>query len=105
MIFAAAIILYAIIFGMEKAQKVITPFVIHVLMAVGVLLFAGVGVVTMYLGGNYLGYNVLAENPVDGQHYGILLVELGVGITVTAVMLSIFFDFSDRLRIRSIEEK
>ncbi len=73
-------------------------------MAVGVLIYAGVGVLTMFLGGNFLGYNVLAHDPVHGQHYGILLVELGVGITVTAVMLSIFFDFSDRKRIQSIEE-
>jgi len=104
-IFAAAIILYAIIFGTERAHKVISPFVIHLLMSIGVLLFAGVGVATMILGGNYLGYNVLAHDPVHGQHYGILLVELGVGVTVTSVMLSIFFDFSDRKRIRTIEEQ
>ncbi len=104
-IFAAAIILYAIIFGTEKAQRVISPTVIHILMAVGVLIYAGVGVITMFLGGNFLGYNVLAHDPVHGQHYGILLVELGVGVTVTAVMLSIFFDFSDRKRIQSIEEQ
>ena len=43
--------------------------------ALGVLIFAGVGVVTMLLGHNYLGYNALAPDPAHaehGQHYGIL---------------------------------
>ena len=100
-IFAAAIILYAIIFGTEKAQKIISPTLLHIIMSFGVLLFGGVGIVAMLSGGNYLGYGALADDPVHGQHLGIMLVELGVGITVTAVMLSIFFDFTDRKRVRS----
>ena len=63
-----------------------------------VLLFAGVGVVSMFLGANFLDYNVLAHDPVHGQHLGILLVELGVGLTVTFVMVTIFFTFAGRAR-------
>ncbi|NIN35090.1 MAG: cation:proton antiporter, partial [Gammaproteobacteria bacterium] len=66
-----------------------------------VLIYGGVGVATMLLGGNYLGYNYLAHDPVHGQHYGILLVELGVGVTVASVMLSVFYDFTDRKRLHS----
>jgi multicomponent Na+:H+ antiporter subunit B len=66
------------------------------LAAGGVLLYGGVGVVSMLNGGNFLDYNVLAGDPVAGQHLGILLVELGVGFTVTSVMVIIFFNFSDR---------
>jgi multicomponent Na+:H+ antiporter subunit B len=33
---------------------------------------------------------------VQGQHLGILLVELGVGITVTAAMIMLFFSFAGR---------
>ena len=99
-IFAAAFILYAIIFGMDRVQQIVRPRVLHTVMAVGVLVYAGVGVVTMLLGGNYLGYNALAHEPTHGQHMGIFLVELGVGITVAGVMLSIFFDFNDRVRTR-----
>ena len=50
----------------------------------------------MLLGGNFLDYNVLSHDPVHGQHLGILLVELGVGITVASVMISLFFKFSWR---------
>jgi len=37
---------------------------------------------------------VLAAHPVAGQHLGILLVELGVGLTVTAVMIVLFYAFT-----------
>jgi multicomponent Na+:H+ antiporter subunit B len=62
-----------------------------------VLIYAGVGIVTMVLGYNFLDYNALAHDPVHGQHYGILLVELGVGITVAAVMMNMFFKFTWRI--------
>jgi len=95
-IFAAAIILYTLLFGLRKAEKVFTRRRLEVLVASGVLLYGLVGVTSIALGGNFLDYNVLAEKSLDGQHLGILLVELGVGFTVTAVMTSLFFLFAGR---------
>jgi len=95
-IFAVAIILYSLVFGLEDALAVAPPGVLKTLSCTGVLIYAAVGVETVILGGNYLDYNVLAESAVAGQHLGILLVELGVGITVASVMLLIFFAFSGR---------
>ncbi|MFQ5994380.1 MAG: Na(+)/H(+) antiporter subunit B [Acidiferrobacterales bacterium] len=97
-IFGAGFILYALIFGVDTASKVARPGVVRVLVALGVLIFAGVGVVSLLLGGRYLDYSVLAHDPVRGQHLGIFLVELGVGITVAAVMITIFFAFAGRER-------
>ena len=98
-IFAAAIILYALIFGLDSAKAAVPPRVLEILAATGVLLYGGVGVVSMLKGGTYLDYNALdPAHPVHGQHLGILLVELGVGITVTAVMAAIFFAFAERGR-------
>ena len=97
-IFGAGIILYALIYGVENAQRVAPPGVVRVLVALGVLIFAGVGVVDLILGGNYLDYDVMAADPVAGQHIGIIAVELGVGITVAAVMMTIFFAFAGRER-------
>ena len=97
-IFGAGFILYALLYGVENASRVAPPAVLRVLVAFGVLLFAGVGVLGLLLGGNYLDYNVLAHDPVHGQHYGILLVEAGVGITVAAVMMTVFFAFAGRAR-------
>ena len=62
----------------------------------GLLLFAGVGAVTMLAGSDYLAYNALAQDPVAGQHLGILIVEFGVGVTVSAVMITIFLAFAGR---------
>ncbi|WP_280117332.1 Na(+)/H(+) antiporter subunit B [Shewanella aestuarii] len=95
-IFAAAIILYTMLFGLETAQKVFNPSLVQLLAAVGLLLYASVGVVSIINGANFLDYNVLADTSLDGQHIGILLIELGVGITVASVMLSIFFNFDAR---------
>lgn len=95
-IFGAAIILFTIIFGLSKAERVITPLFLRYMMAAGVLIYGGTGVIALLLGGNFLDYDALAHDPLHGQHYGIIAVELGVGVTVTAVMISIFFNFSGR---------
>jgi multicomponent Na+:H+ antiporter subunit B len=95
-IFAAGIILYTMLFGLSLTQKVIRPRVVETLTALGVFIYAGVGIVCIFLGGNYLDYDVLRHDPIHGQHLGILLVELGVGITVAAVMITLFFNFTWR---------
>ena len=94
-IFASAIILYALLHGTRRAEKVISLTVTKTFAAIGLLLYAGVGVVGMFLGGNFLDYNVLADDAVHGQHWGILIIELGVGITVAAVIISIFYAFAN----------
>ena len=103
-IFGSAFILYALIFGLESTKRVAPERVVIRLMALGVVIYAGVGVVGILLGGNYLDYNVLAHEPAHGQHYGILLVELGVGITVAATMIAIFYQFAGRSAWREGEE-
>jgi multicomponent Na+:H+ antiporter subunit B len=97
-IVAAAIILYGIIFGLPTARRVVPDWLVESMMASGVLLFAGVGVAGLALGGNYLDYFVLAADRVHGQHRGIFWVEAGVFITVAGVMLKIFYMFADRER-------
>ena len=97
-IFAAGIILYGLIFGLTNAQKAVPPGVVKILIASGVLLYAGVGVVGMLRGGEFLNYSVLQHDPVHGQHLGILLIEFGVGTTVAAVMIMIFYCFAGRGR-------
>ncbi len=93
-IFASGIILYSLIHGTKKAEKVISLKVAKTFSAIGLLLYASIGVEGILFGGNYLDYNVLADDPVHGQHWGILLIELGVGITVASVMISIFYAFA-----------
>lgn len=96
-IFSTAILLYALTYGLDAALKVIPETALKVGASIGVLLYAGVGIVSMLKGGNFLNYSVLAENPVTGQHIGIIIIELGVGITVASVMILLFFTFARRV--------
>ena len=97
-IFAAAVILYALIFDLGNAQRAIRPWVVNLLVPLGLLLYIGVGIATILKGGVFLEYGMLEHDPVHGQHLGILLVELGVGTTVAGVMLTIFYSFGEVVR-------
>ena len=77
-----------------RQREVVSDTVLRIVSALGVLLYAGVGVVNMVKGNNFLAYNNLAVDPVAGQHLGVLLVEAGVGMTVGAVVISLFVYFS-----------
>lgn len=95
-IIAVGIILYALVHGLDKTRRLIPEKAVRIGMSLGVLLYAGVGVVTLLLGAEFLNYNVLVANPLTGQHLGIFLIELGVGITVATVMIMIFYAFAGR---------
>lgn len=96
-IFASGFVLYGLVFGLDQAQRVVPRAALWSLVSLGLLLFLGLGVVTMLYGGAFLDYGVLAPgHPETGQHIGILLVEAGIGITVAAVMTTVFFGFASR---------
>ncbi len=118
-IFASALILYGLVFGLAELHKVAPPKVIEKMIALGLVIYAGTGLACVLLGGNFLDYNMLEHDflidlpsaidflPGDkphhflphGQHLGIFLVEFGVGITVTAVMTMIFYAFAGREQV------
>ena len=93
-IFASSFILYGIIYGIENLREVVHPSLIRRLAALGLLIYIGVGIVTVLNGGEFLNYNFLSEDPITGQHIGIILIELGVGITVASTMIILFYAFA-----------
>jgi len=95
---AAMVIFYSIIFGLEAAQQVFPPRIVELMVPSGVAIFAGVGVVGLLLGKNYLDYSPLMHDPAHGQHIGILLVEIGVFVTVSGTMVAIFYAIVGRGR-------
>jgi multicomponent Na+:H+ antiporter subunit B len=95
---AAAVIFYGIVYGLPAARRAVPDRVVEVMVAAGVLIYGGVGLAGILLGGNYLDYFVLAHDPVHGQHRGIFWVEVGVAVTVSGVMLKIFYLFAGRGR-------
>ncbi|MBU0752847.1 MAG: Na(+)/H(+) antiporter subunit B [Gammaproteobacteria bacterium] len=98
-ILAAAVIFYGLIYGLPLARRAVPDSLLEVLIAAGVLIYGGVGVIGMLLGGNFLDYFVLDSDPVHGQHRGIFWVEVGVAVTVSSVMLKIFYMFADRANL------
>ena len=95
-IFGAGFILYGVVFGLRAVQAVAPPPVVVMFACAGVLLYALVGVAGPMMGGNYLDYGVLLDDPVSGQHLGIILIELGVGLTVASTMTALFYAFAER---------
>jgi len=104
-IFAVAFILFGIVFGLEKVKLVFPEWLVHKFAALGVLLYAGTGIYSLLLGSTYLNYSAFTpDHPQHGQHMGILIVELGVGITVAAVMVAIYYAFAARPPVIRDEE-
>ncbi|MDG2143565.1 MAG: Na(+)/H(+) antiporter subunit B [Planctomycetota bacterium] len=90
-ILAAGFILYGLVWGKEELHRFVPRRVTDLLAAGGVLLYSGVGVATMALGGRFLDYSMFnADNKGDGEALGMLLIEYGVGITVCTVMITIY---------------
>jgi multicomponent Na+:H+ antiporter subunit B len=79
-----------------SAGLILYTLVLRLLASLGVLIYAGTGIVGLVLGGKYLEFSVLGSTRVAGQHLGIVVVELGVGMTVMSAMLLIFFAFAER---------
>ena len=93
-IIASAFILYSVVFGLEEGKRLLPEKINLFLLALGALIYGGVGIISMLLGETFLSYNILGTSAQSGQHIGILLVEFGVGLTVCNVMISLFNSFA-----------
>jgi len=97
-ILGASFILYLITHGLEEAKTRMSEMKAGLFSSFGVLIYSGIGLLCLILGGNYLDYGklsvVLKVIPAQARSLGILGVEIGVGIAVMAVMFSVFFDIS-----------
>jgi multicomponent Na+:H+ antiporter subunit B len=95
---AGTVILVAITFGLEAAQRIAPVPLVERMVPLGVLIFAGTGVVGLLLGKNYLDYSVFSHDPAHAHELGIFLVEAGVLITVSGTMTAVFYAFVARGR-------
>jgi multicomponent Na+:H+ antiporter subunit B len=97
-VFAAAWILFVLIFGLDLGLEVIPERVMFVLMVLGVMLYCAVGLANVAQGGLFLEFSTLLADPKAAQQAGIITVELGIGITVATVVMLIFTMFARRKR-------
>ena len=94
---ASAFILYGLLASIDKLLTIISLNFIKILCCIGPLMYSLVGVVTIFLQKEFLNYYALdLANPKAAQHIGILIIELGVGITVFSVAMVIFIVFAKR---------
>jgi len=95
---AASLILLVIAYDIEETTKRFSEKFNIICNGAGVFIYAGIGLLCILLGGNFLDYSVLSRilqvGPEEARSLGILGVEIGVEITVAACLLSIFLDLA-----------
>ena len=89
-ILASSFVLLAIGYGMPAVKRRLSLRALTTLTSAGVLVYGGIGVACMLLGANFLDYGILPLP--DARSLGMLGIEIGVGMTVMAAMVSIFHD-------------
>ncbi len=97
-IFGSSFILLAIAWNLNTELKQFRENRILIFSAVGVLIYAGIGIACLLLDENFLAYAALAKilgiSEVEAHSLGMLGVEIGVAITVMAIMFSLYADLS-----------
>jgi len=95
-IMAASFILLAVAYDIGEAKRRFSERLNGLFCCLGVFIYAGTGAVALIFSGNFLDYSswqhIIPAGPVMARYYGIAMIELGVEITVMAVMVSIFLD-------------
>jgi multicomponent Na+:H+ antiporter subunit B len=93
---STALILHALIFGSEETEKIFSRKLLKFTACMGALIYAGVGFLTIFMGGKYLDYNALASDPHTAQFIGVMAIEVGVQLTVFAGLTLIFLKLAEQ---------
>ena len=97
-VLGASFILMAIAFDLKTSLRFFSLRANAVMAASGVFIYTGTGVLCALLGGLFLDYSAMdvlvALGPVEWRSMGVFIVELGVGLAVTAIMASLFWDLA-----------
>ncbi len=97
-IFGATVILLAISRDLRSTTRLFPERTSAFLSSAGLFIYAGTGFACLLLGSNLLDYSALARllavDPVMARSHGILLVEIGVGMAVSAIMIWIYYNLA-----------
>jgi multicomponent Na+:H+ antiporter subunit B len=97
-ILGASVILFAVSKNLRSAIHRMDEKTSALLCVSGVLLYVGTGFLCLIFGGNFLDYSALAEifgvDSAMARSHGILIVEIGVGVAVMAVMVCLYYIIS-----------
>ncbi len=93
---ASGFIFYGLVYGKPAMQKILPRPVSDVLMAFGVLVYAGTGAFCLLAGYRFLDYTPLKpSDPASAEAWGMTVVEYGVGFTVAMVMVTCFNEITE----------
>lgn len=97
-ILGASFILLALAYDLQKTLQRFKEKTMLLYSALGVLLYAGIGVICLLLGKNFLAYTAWSDflgiTELEAHSHGMLGVEIGVAITVMAIMFSLYTDLA-----------
>jgi multicomponent Na+:H+ antiporter subunit B len=99
-IFASAFVLLALAKGRAFGRAGFPEPVSDVLMPTGCIVYAGTGFVALLLGGAFLQYEAYVGSGADehtrhlAHHLGLIAIEIGVMVTVSASMVTLFFEMA-----------
>ena len=74
-----------------------------ILAHIGVLIYAGIGFIALLLGANFLDYSILSTilpsvTPIEARSLAMLGVEIGVGLTVMTIVVSVYINLASHGR-------
>jgi len=93
---ATAFILHAMIFSVDKTKQIISLRKLRVIGCIGAFIFCSFGFLSLIMGGKFLEYNIYSDNTHLAQFIGIMGVEVGVQLTVFAVLTLIFMVLAEQ---------
>ena len=97
-ILGATVILFALSHNLRGTIRKFSERLSVMIAVGGVILYAGTGLLCLILGLAYLDYSALAPllgiSKTMARSHGILIVEVGVGLAVMAIMIWIYYNLS-----------
>ena len=95
-ILGASFVALALAFDQKFSMQFMTERVNGLLGNLGALIFTGTALLCVICGGLFLDYSALDVliplGPIEWRSFGIFIVEVGVGLGVMSIMVSLFWD-------------
>ncbi len=105
-IFASSFVLLGLANGWGYGRRAAPARLLDPLLPLGCLIYLGIGLAALLAGGAFLEYGALAgsDDPEvrrHWHHYGLIGIEVGVMVTVSAAMATLFFEMARPARVQA----